>query len=839
MLTTPRCPQIIRKLLACSLATGLSIALSASVAHAHDAEPHAHEQPPPPAPTAGPTAPSGTLHFRILDQAGTLMPGRLTFMGKDGAGANLFPNAEAAPNTLAVRANIIYSKTGNGAVTVPAGRYTLYASRGLEWSIASQQIEVTPDAPVDFEARLTHELDTRGWISGDFHLHTLTHSGHGDANLKERVITFVGEGLEFAVATDHNHNTDYEPTLRELGLLESVTTVTGNEVSTGIGHFNAFPLDPARPIPPPNAYDANMLFKLIRAEPNRYNVTPVIQLNHPRWGDIDYFGRTGLDPVTGVASQRFYSSDFDTIEIFNENEGWGYYNADTERGVNTGQSKHSVLLDWFNLLNRGQRYAAVGNSDSHHVYAELAAYPRNFVRSPTDNPAQIDVGQVAKALRERAVFTTIGPFVELSVNDEPMGGQTRATNGAVELRLKIQAASWVDCDRVKVVVNGDVVDTLPVPDVRTPLRLETTHRLRTPRDCWIALQIEGDDPLDPIVHKQDRPIRPLAVLNPVWVDADGDGKWTAPWDQALARVQSKDADALSAAAFAALQPSERALTLLALAETKDARAAALVRASLSAAERVERISAARAAELLADLQLRDALDGAFANATHDPFMRVLILRTLKQAGAPDVLERVVAFVEGCEKHAVGRYGEDLSKLLGGDFVRQFSVVGYFPKPSADAVASTSYPPERLSNASEIFDGKDGTKVSWKTQDATRGGFLDLRQIDTRKEQYQSAIAYAQVFVFSPDARQAFYSLGTDDGCRFWVNDELLYEDLTSHGASPMQTLGRMNLRQGWNRALIKVENGGGEFGLFFRLFDQSLKISPQPAESPAAAPAQR
>ncbi|RMF80863.1 MAG: hypothetical protein D6744_07795, partial [Planctomycetota bacterium] len=299
---------------------------------------------------------AGVLSFRVTDDAGATIPCRLTFIGEGGPGANLFTRTDARPTEFAVRNNVIYSVSGFGQVTVPVGTYTVYASRGMEWSIQSADIVIGKDQTAAFEAALRHEVDTTGWISGDFHLHTLTHSGHGDANMEERVISFVGEGLEFAVATDHNHNTDYGPTVHKIGIDHRVTTVTGNEVSTPIGHFNAFPLDPQRKIPPPDLRNARALFKLIRDETNQYGVTPVIQLNHPRWYGIDYFRRTGLDPVIGTSESPSYSSDFDSLEVFNDNPGWGYYNDDIPGDPPRGSNRHWVLGDWFNLLNRGYRY---------------------------------------------------------------------------------------------------------------------------------------------------------------------------------------------------------------------------------------------------------------------------------------------------------------------------------------------------------------------------------------------------------------------------------------------------------------------------------------------------
>ncbi len=383
--------------------------------------------------------PDGVLIFRITDAAGGTIPARLTFTTEDKTAPQLFDRTAASPQTLAVRRNVVYTRDGAGAIRVPVGRYDVLVSRGIEYELARQMVEIRPDRPARIEATLRRVVDTRGWISGDFHLHTRTYSGHGDANLLERVITLAGEGVEFAVATDHNHNTDYGPVVGQLELQSLLNTVTGNEVTTPIGHFNVFPLDPRRKPPPYDLHDANKLFKLLRAETNAFGITPVIQINHPRWGRIDYFGRTGLDPITGEPTTRRYSDDFDTIEVLNENEGWGYYDADAPGHDHppTGAGRFSVLADWFMLLNRGYRYAAVGNSDSHHVQYELAGYPRNFVRCSNDDPARLQITEVVESLRRGQVFTTLGPFVEVWADGQPMGSTVRTTGGRVTLRVRV------------------------------------------------------------------------------------------------------------------------------------------------------------------------------------------------------------------------------------------------------------------------------------------------------------------------------------------------------------------------------------------------------------------
>ena len=69
---------------------------------------------------------------------------------------------------------------------------------------------------------------------------------------------------------------------------------------------------------------------------------------------------------------------------------------------------------------------------------------------------------------------------------------------------------------------------------------------------------------------------------------------------------------------------------------------------------------------------------------------------------------------------------------------------------------------------------------------------------------------------------------TDDGCRLWVGGELVFEDSARRGASPLQQIGTLELRGGWNRVLLGVENGTGGFGAYFRILDDAVTASAQP-----------
>jgi len=773
--------------------------------------------------TAG-TQPHGVLSFEIRDPSGKLIPGRLTFVRGEELKPSLFPNVTADEDELAVRRNVIYTLSGEASVTVPVGSYTVYASRGLEWSLDKAELTIEEGKSLSWTATLEHEVDTSGWVSGDFHLHTLTYSGHGDSQMKERIISIVGEGLEFAVATDHNHNTDYDPTITELGAGNQLRAVVGNEVSTGIGHFNAFPLDPARPIPEPRIGNANELFKIIRQEPNAFGITPVIQLNHPRWSDINYFGQTGLDPVTGVSQLETYSADFDTLEIFNENEGWGYFAAGAAPYA-TGSNNHSVLRDWFNLLNRGFLYAAVGNSDSHTVHEDFAAYPRNFMPSSTDDPAKIDPVEIAGRLRARQVFTTCGPFVEFSVGGTAMGGQVTATGGVVDIGIRVQAASWIDVDVVKIVVNGDVVDTIDVPQTSDTVRLDVTHSVRMTEDGWISLLVEGDKSLSPILPDQGRPILPFAVINPVWVDADGDGQIVSLWERARTFVARAGSLLQVRERLAVTGLSEHGMMLIEAAEQGRPFAEQFTRIELRHPDRTIRLSALRAAETLGSKSLIPDIERVLTSEASDPYQRILAVRALS---ACDEARAQAAFADlliAMEAGDLGPYADEIATAMPGEFVKAWSVVGYFPADEQGTVLARDYGPENQIDGS--FEGKGGAATSWKLKYTNDSGYLDLQAVPSAAGDSSNAIAYAQAWLHSDTVQDVKFAFGCDDGGVLSVNGVTLYQSKERKGASPTEFISTMTLRPGWNRVLAKVENGSGGFGLYFRPF-ADIRASARP-----------
>ena len=472
-------------------------------------------------------AQDATIHFQIVDESeGRLTPARLTVL-KDGLPFDVRVESKLH---IASRDNTIYTASGTGSLQLPKGKYEFWFGKGMEYSVDVQQVEIKNNSTLFLSAYLQKELNTDGFIGGDMHLHTYTNSGHGDANLVERIISCAAEGLDWAVATDHNFITDYEPYMREAGLLGLMQTTAGNEVSSPIGHFNTFPLASNSKPAESKIKNGNVLLEGIRAS-SKNDV--VIQINHPRWVAADYFNTKGLDVYFGtVAKKDEWSWDFDSYEVLNENYQLGWTTAPG--------NLQSVKRDWFNMQNRGIRATGIGNSDSHTVVSSIAGVPRSYMVSSTDVPSGIDEIEIAQSVKNQRVTVACGILPQIFVDGKNALGEDFSTHKkSISLQLKVQAASWISCSKAELLRNGIVIRTFDLTRNGNAICLDTMVNLRPSKDSWYILIAHGNQAMFPMVGTLERPVMPLGFTNPVWVDADGDGKIQSVFDYAKKVVNEK------------------------------------------------------------------------------------------------------------------------------------------------------------------------------------------------------------------------------------------------------------------------------------------------------------
>jgi hypothetical protein len=442
----------------------------------------------------------GTLSYLLTDVEQQPLPGRLVIRGvpptKD---PELLPGEGEAGSK-----NILYTLTGAGAVELPAGRYDVLASHGPEYSLPRQELEVSADAGATFRAELSRVVDTSGYLSADFHLHA-SPSKDSNVPLSDRVLTLAAEGVELAVATDHNHVTDYGEPIRKQRLEGKLAALSGVEITTpSWGHFNAFPYPGSVELPPFQDASPLEIFAVVRARAPH----AVLQVNHPRMPGVGYFNRGELDTKTGVAEAPEFSFAFDALEVSN--------------GFDLEDPKvlERNLREWFELMNVGHRYTAVGNSDSHRVVMQWAGWPRTYVRVPDREAGHVAPLELARALTAGHALVSCGIFVLPVANGSAGPGDT-VQGTRVSLAISARAPEWVDVSRLEVYVNGARVEERKrEPSVRnTPWNLELDLELKS--DAAVVVLARGDRFMNDALP--GKWIKPFGFANPIFVDADGDG----------------------------------------------------------------------------------------------------------------------------------------------------------------------------------------------------------------------------------------------------------------------------------------------------------------------------
>ena len=138
---------------------------------------------------------------------------------------------------------IIDSLRGEVATPLPTGRYRVSATKGIEWSIDEQTVEIVSGRSAAVDLSLRHVVPTPGVVGCDLHVHARP-SFDSPVLAEDRVLSLVSAGVDFAVPSEHNLIGDYAPALEALDLTRELATVNGVEITTfspRFGHFGLFP----------------------------------------------------------------------------------------------------------------------------------------------------------------------------------------------------------------------------------------------------------------------------------------------------------------------------------------------------------------------------------------------------------------------------------------------------------------------------------------------------------------------------------------------------------------------------------------------------------------------
>jgi hypothetical protein len=473
-----------------------------------------------------PIDPAATLTLRCVGADAAPMPCKFTLEGIAPSPTPSFGPSHAAGPAR----NQATTATGSVEVRVFAGRYRVTASRGPEYALASQDVELAPREHAVRTLALARVVDTTGYVAGDLHQHTMV-GADAPVGTRDRIVANVAEGVEVAVASEHNVVANLEPLVKELGLDRELVSLSGDELTSDAcrlpwGHANAFPLvrDDSKPrggAPVVRDRTASDVFAELRGR----GADVVLQINHPRSGSTGYFDLLGFDPARGVGTAPGYDDAFDALEV------WNGRNVD---------ARARVLGDFFALLRTSHPVTSTANTDTHGIVGQEAGYPRTYVRVADDShfeawDAARTADFVAGIRSRRDVVLTNGPMLRVTAGGAPIGGMARGH--VVDVKVHVESAPWVVVDEVRLIRASapDKVETKRVAPSRRPgpgaranlnaaLVAETSFTVRSAKDDAFVVVASGTHPMAPVLAGDDQEITPWAMTGAIWIDADGDGR---------------------------------------------------------------------------------------------------------------------------------------------------------------------------------------------------------------------------------------------------------------------------------------------------------------------------
>ena len=386
---------------------------------------------------------------------------------------------------------------GTVSKNIEPGNYQVYVSHGGEYSLYSTPATVTAGSNLPISATVEHVIDSTGFVSTDFHVHSIDSPDAQVAHV-DRVSAMLAEGVDFFATTDHDFRSSFQPVIDDMGATALIGTIPGEEITTfDYGHFNAWPVtvDPnqvnggavdhggAAPdgLDYPSAGNfslppSNIIALGHASAPGSSNT---VQVNHIH----SFFGidggsglaiDTGLTPPQSALSStigparrldptnsNYFTNTFDALEIWiGDDRSQVYTNF---LGTNAG--------DWFNLLNQGIVRTGVADSDTHNRYGNVSGLPHNFVAMPTDDPGQLSglADSISANVNAGRTGGSNAPMLRVSAHALSTG-QTAThalgnpltiatTDGAVDITVNVQSPTWAPFDTIEFYVNSKTTRT--------------------------------------------------------------------------------------------------------------------------------------------------------------------------------------------------------------------------------------------------------------------------------------------------------------------------------------------------------------------------------------------
>ena len=474
--------------------------------------------------------PRAPVTLTIADRSGRVIPARVSVTGEDGRGWVPNDRWAMADDGFDRRERTFeftyFHSGGTSRLDLPAGRYLVEVTRGLEYQRRVDTL-VVGSAPVSRRIVLGRLLDlpAAGWWSGDLHVH-MNYGGHyrnTPANLRLQAEAEDLHVVENLIVNKESRIPDIAYFSDRLDPASTATTLIKHdeEYHTSYwGHSGQLGLTTSFLVPNYAGYVNTAAASLY---PNN---TAIFGLTRSQGG------------ITGYVHPFQEVFDFDrgdqTTHGFPVDAALGKLDYIEVVGFSDHLATAAI---WYRLLNTGVRLAAGAGTDAMANYASLRGHVgmgRVFVKS-----GKLDYRAWLGALRAGRTFATNGPLLRFSIDGREPGDEVRLPSGPRRLTARVSLRSIVAVDSLEIVANGVVVHSVPLAGDRTSA--DATVTLTATASGWYTLRAFSRQSRHPTLD-----IYPFATTSPIYLTVGGapmrspaDAHYFVQWlDQLAPQVQA-------------------------------------------------------------------------------------------------------------------------------------------------------------------------------------------------------------------------------------------------------------------------------------------------------------
>jgi hypothetical protein len=408
--------------------------------------------------------PLARLGVRILDERGGPAEARVYLTASDGLA--YAPKGSLA-RYAALPAEPFFHARAYFEMDLPAGETTIEATRGIEYELTQERVNLQPGKPAEATIRLRRwtDMTRRGWFSSDAHIHANYTAAHHQVVTPEDVQLYTqAEDLHYAnmmVANSFgaflhdtelfsgkpdrlsggNHVIYWNEEMRNAGVYGHMCFYQLKRLVEPL--YTGFRDTPQWEDYPPNFTQA----KAARAQGG------AVTYAHPGYA-ATFEGASAKELPVDLAL-----GEVDAMDVLSNNP------------------EEVAIQIWYRLLNCGFRLGISAGTDSFTNVADHYTPGGGRVYAYLRGRRMKDKDWVS-AYKEGRTMATNGPMIFLDVEGRGPGETLRLPAGRQGVRVKVESQSQVPVDKVELVVNGQAF-----PAADATLKLE--------RSSWIAARATG------------------------------------------------------------------------------------------------------------------------------------------------------------------------------------------------------------------------------------------------------------------------------------------------------------------------------------------------------------